>query len=129
MEKIIKGMANASEAIQGNFEELSQGRQNSDTKLSELEAAVQNLNSAYEIKTVTQKVNGNGSNDYIFMQVLIPEGYKATPFSWSFKSAGSLTVYNIVRTATTVDLHFGKLGGGIITTAQFAEVTIDFFKK
>lgn len=107
-------------------EEREQGYPLLDGRLTTVETAVQNLNS---VKTVTQKVNGNGTNDYISMQVLIPEGYKATPFSWSFQSAGSLTVYNILRTATTVSFHFGKLGGGVISASQFAEVTIDFFKK
>ncbi len=98
------------------------------TKIQNLESEVQNLKSANELKTVTQKQFGTG-DDFIYMTVPIPTGYKATPFSWSFKSAGSLSVYNIMRTASNVQLHFGKLGGGNISTSQFAEVTIDFYKK
>ena len=40
MEKIIKGMANASEAIDNNFEELSQAKTSHDTRLTTVEQNV-----------------------------------------------------------------------------------------
>lgn len=78
-------------------------------------------------KEVVKKVNGTGV-DYISFKVDAPTGYSNHHFHWFFTSAGSLSPYSVDRDGTGVRFHFGKLGGGNITSAQYAKATVIFYK-
>ena len=88
-------------------------------------------NNGYKIndsKEVTTRAYGTGV-DYISIRIDPPTGYANARFDWRFTSAGSLSPYNIQKEGTGVRFHFGKLGGGNITTAQYAEVTVTFYRE
>ena len=57
MEKIIKGMANASEAIDNNFEELNQSKTSHDTRLTTVEQNIELLNFSDSLSTITGVAN------------------------------------------------------------------------
>ena len=57
MEKIIKGMANASEAIDNNFEELNQSKTSHDTRLTTVEQNIELLDFSDSLNTITGVTN------------------------------------------------------------------------
>ena len=71
MEKIIKGMANASEAIDNNFEELSQAKTSHDTRLTTVEGDVDLLKVSNIYDQITWSETGSFSRRVVYIYPLL----------------------------------------------------------
>ena len=116
MNEIIKGMANASEAIQENFEE--QGER--------LETVEQNI----EFKKVTQEKNGDGINPLMHFNFPVPDGYSPEFPLVQNSSTGTLFVYNIAYYSQTNSLrvNLSSRDGNPISSDARATITVGFRK-
>ena len=116
MNEIIKGMANAAEAIQENFTE--QGER--------LAAVEQNI----EFKKVTQVKNGDGINPHLSFDFPIPDGYSPEFPLVQNSSTGTLFVYNIVYYSQTNSLRVSLFShdGNPISSDALTTITVGFRK-
>lgn len=116
MNEIIKGMANAAEAIQENFEEQGE----------KITAVEQNI----EFKKVTQTKNGDGINPHLAFDFPIPDGYSPEFPLVQNSSTGTLFVYNIAYYSQTNSLRVNLCSrdGNPITSAATTTITVGFRK-
>ena len=125
MEKIIKGMANASEAIDNNFEELSQAKTSHDTRLTTVEQKV--VAGQQTVKTTNAQV-------YVEFMINYPAGHttgNTTVTASPVTIVGNgLLLYHVTPQATQVRLRFRTFDGSTIPagtdmTIQYQFVRID----
>lgn len=110
MNEIIKGMANASEAIQENFEEQGE-------KITAVEQSI-------EFKKVTQSKDGDGINPYLFFEFPVPAGYSHEFPIVQNTTTGALFVYSIAYNNETNSLSVRIYSGDGNPIPSFTRTTI-----
>ena len=125
MEKIIKGMANASEAIDNNFEELSQAKTSHDTRLTTVEQKV--VAGQHTVKTTT-------AQSYVEFFISYPTGFNAENMTITTSPVtlvgSGLVLYQVTPYASQVRLRLRTFDGSTIpvdtdVTIQYQFVRID----